>query len=257
MADAQPGDATDPIADDKAPMVLLLNDVDIDYEVWEDRQRGLRERFTQRQGAGRTVIHAVKGAGFAVYEGQSVAIMGSNGSGKSTILAAIAGLLPVTNGQIYAAYEPRLMGVGAALLPKVSGLRNVRIGCLALGMSSEQIDELLDSIIEFADIGEAINRPLRSYSSGMKARLLFAIATSIRPKILMIDEALSVGDKEFRAKSESRIQEMLASAGTLLMVSHNMAEIRRLCNRGIWLEEGVILADGPLDKVIDTYTKGK
>jgi len=123
-------------------------------------------------------------------------------------------------------------------------------------MSVEQIDERLDSIIEFADIGEAINRPLRSYSSGMKARLLFAIATSIRPKILMIDEALSVGDKEFRAKSEGRIQDMLNHAGTLLMVSHNMNELKRLCTRGIWLEEGVILADGPLDEVIATYTEG-
>ena len=224
--------------------------------MWEDRRRGLRERFTGMQGAGRTVIHAVKGASFAVYEGESVAIMGSNGSGKSTILAAIAGLLPVTGGEIYASYEPRLMGVGAALLPKVSGMRNIRIGCLALGMSVEQIDERLDSIIEFADIGEAINRPLRSYSSGMKARLLFAIATSIRPKILMIDEALSVGDKEFRAKSEGRIQDMLNHAGTLLMVSHNMNELKRLCTRGIWLEEGVILADGPLDEVIATYTEG-
>ena len=237
-------------------MVLLINEVDIDYEVWEDRRRGLRERFTGMQGAGRTVIHAVKGASFAVYEGESVAIMGSNGSGESTILAAIAGLLPVTGGEIYASYEPRLMGVGAALLPKVSGMRNIRIGCLALGMSVEQIDERLDSIIEFADIGEAINRPLRSYSSGMKARLLFAIATSIRPKILMIDEALSVGDKEFRAKSEGRIQDMLNHAGTLLMVSHNMNELKRLCTRGIWLEEGVILADGPLDEVIATYTEG-
>ena len=237
-------------------MVLLINEVDIDYEVWEDRRRGLRERFTGMQGAGRTVIHAVKGASFAVYEGESVAIMGSNGSGKSTILAAIAGLLPVTGGEIYASYEPRLMGVGAALLPKVSGMRNIRIGCLALGMSVEQIDERLDSIIEFADIGEAINRPLRSYSSGMKARLLFAIATSIRPRILMIDEALSVGDKEFRAKSEGRIQDMLNHAGTLLMVSHNMNELKRLCTRGIWLEEGVILADGPLDEVIATYTEG-
>lgn len=238
-------------------MVLLLNDVDIDYEVWEDRRRGLRERFTGLQGAGRTVIHAVQGASFAVYEGEAVAIMGSNGSGKSTILAAIAGLLPVTNGQIYAAYEPRLMGVGAALLPKVSGYRNVRIGCLALGMSAEEIDERMDSIVAFADIGDAINRPLRSYSSGMKARLLFAIATSIHPKILMIDEALAVGDKEFRAKSEARIQEVLAQAGTLLMVSHNMNELKRLCTRGIWLEQGVILADGPLEEVIATYTEGK
>jgi teichoic acid transport system ATP-binding protein len=238
-------------------MVLLLNEVDIDYEVWEDRQRGLRERFTQRQGAGRTVIHAVKGASFAVYEGESVAIMGSNGSGKSTILAAVAGLLPVTSGQIYAAYEPRLMGVSAALLPKVSGLRNVRIGCLALGMSMEQIDERMNEILAFADIGDAINRPLRSYSSGMKARLYFAIATSIRPKILMIDEALSVGDKEFRAKSERRIQQMLDQAGTLLMVSHNMNELKRLCRRGIWLEQGVLKADGPIEEVIAEYTGPK
>ncbi len=251
----RPGDASNADSAQRGPMVLLLNDVDIDYEVWEDRQRGLRERFTGLKGAGRTIIHAVQGASFAVYEGESVAIMGSNGSGKSTILAAIAGLLPVTNGQIYAAYEPRLMGVGAALLPKVSGIRNIRIGCLALGMSLEQIDEHMDSIIEFADIGDAINRPLRSYSSGMKARLLFAIATSIRPKILMIDEALSVGDKEFRAKSEGRIQEMLDHAGTLLMVSHNMNELKRLCKRGIWLEQGVLKADGPIADVIAQYTE--
>ncbi len=238
-------------------MVLLIDDIDIDYEVWEDRQRGLRERFAQRQGTGRTVIHAVQGASFAVYEGESVAIIGSNGSGKSTILAAIAGLLPVTNGTIYAAHEPRLMGVGAALLGKVSGVRNIRIGCLALGMSKEDVEANIDSIIEFADIGDAINRPMRSYSSGMKARLLFAIATSIRPRILMIDEALGVGDKEFRAKSEARIQDLLDSAGTLLMVSHNMAELKRLCTRGIWLEKGVIMADGHLDEVIDIYTKGK
>ena len=258
-SDPQPGDATEPAPTKSGygPMVLLLNDVDIDYEVWEDRQRGLRERVTQRQGAGRTVIHAVKGVSFAVYEGESVAIMGSNGSGKSTILAAIAGLLPVTNGQIYAAYEPRLMGVRAALLPKVSGLRNVRIGCLALGMSAEQIDERMDDILAFADIGDAINRPLRSYSSGMKARLYFAIATSIRPKILMIDEALAVGDKEFRVKSEGRIQDMLAHAGTLLMVSHNMNELKRLCKRGIWLERGVLIADGPIEDVIAEYTGEK
>ena len=121
----------------------------------------------------------------------------------------LAGLLAPTSGEILVAEEPKLLGVGATLIAAATGYRNIRLGCLALGMSNAEVDEKIDEIVEFTDIGEAINRPLRTYSSGMRARLHFAIATSVQPRILLIDEALSVGDKAFRAKSAARIDEIV------------------------------------------------
>ena len=131
-------------------------------------------------------------------EGESLGILGSNGSGKSTLLAAIAGLLTPASGEILVNAEPRLMGVGATLIPTASGLRNIRLGCLALGVDPDTIEERMHEIVDFIDIGEAIDRPLRTYSSGMRARLHFGIATAVIPRILLIDEALAVGDKRFR-----------------------------------------------------------
>jgi teichoic acid transport system ATP-binding protein len=122
-------------------------------------------------------------------------------------------------------------------------------------MSNGEVNEKIDEIVEFTDVGEAINRPLRTYSSGMRARLHFAIATSVKPRILLIDEALSVGDKAFRAKSSARIQEIVAQAGTLMLVSHSMEEIARMCSRALWIENGQLVADGPVDEVLDAYSK--
>jgi teichoic acid transport system ATP-binding protein len=145
------------------------------------------------------------------------------------------------------------MGVGATLIPASTGYRNIRLGCLALGMSADEIDERLDEIAAFTELGEALDRPLRTYSSGMRARLHFSIATSVSPRILLIDEALSVGDKKFRRKSTKRISTLLDDAGTLILVSHSVGEIRRHCSRVIWLEEGEIRMDGPIDEVLDAY----
>ncbi len=149
--------------------------------------------------------------------------------------------------------EPKLLGVGATLLPAASGYRNIRLGCLALGMSTDEVEDRIDEIIEFTELGDAIHRPLRTYSSGMRARLHFAIATSVRPRILLIDEALGVGDRRFRKKAAERIGEVLDRAGTLMFVSHGLGEIRRHCNRALWIEQGVLRADGEVDDVIDQY----
>ncbi len=139
------------------------------------------------------------------------------------------------------------------MIAAASGYRNIRLGCLALGMSNAEVDEKIDEIVEFTDIGEAIHRPLRTYSSGMRARLHFAIATSVQPRILLIDEALGVGDKAFRAKSTARIEDIVASAGTLMLVSHSMGEIAQLCTRALWIEAGKVVADGPVDDVLEAY----
>jgi teichoic acid transport system ATP-binding protein len=236
-----------------APLSVRVTDLNIEYEIFEERRAALRQRFATGIGDGRRVVHAVRGVSFDVSEGESVGVLGSNGSGKSTLLASIAGLLTPASGDILVNAEPRLMGVGATLIPTASGVRNIRLGCLALGLDGDDIEERMTEIVDFIDIGDAISRPLRTYSSGMRARLHFAIATAVTPRILLIDEALAVGDKRFREKSGRRIDEMLASAGTLMLVSHSVPELRARCTRGIWLEQGLIRADGPIDEVLEQY----
>ena len=234
-------------------LTIRVRDLRVDYEVFEQRRAALRERLVTGKGSGRSLVRALKSVSFDAYEGDAIGVVGTNGSGKSTLLSTIAGLLTPTAGQVLVAEEPKLLGVGATLLPSASGLRNIRLGCLALGMSAEEVDDQIDEIVDFTELGEAIDRPLRTYSSGMRARLHFAIATSVRPRILLIDEALSVGDRMFRKKSTERIEELLENAGTLMFVSHSTAEITRQCNRALWIEKGVLRADGAVDEVIDAY----
>jgi teichoic acid transport system ATP-binding protein len=235
------------------PLAIKVTDVRVDYEIFEERRAALRQRIATRTGTGRSVIHAVKGASFELREGESLGIVGSNGSGKSTLLAAIAGLLPIASGEILVSEEPKLLGVGATLIPAATGLRNIRLGCLALGMSAEEVDDAIERIVEFTELGEAIDRPLRTYSSGMRARLHFAIATAVKPRILLIDEALAVGDRHFKQKSLDRIRELREAAGALVLVSHAMTELEQYCTRGLWLEAGEVRAIGPLGEVIEAY----
>lgn len=234
---------------------VRVRDLHVEYEVFSERRAALRQRLVTGKGSGRRVIHALKGVSFDARRGDSIGVIGSNGSGKSTMLAALAGLLPATSGEILVAAEPKLLGVGAALLPSATGRRNIRLGCLALGMRAEEVDDRMEEIIEFTELGEAIDRPLRTYSSGMRARLHFAISTAVQPEILLIDEALAVGDRQFRDKSRERIEQMLAAAGTLLLVSHSMEEIAKFCTRGLWIEKGVLRADGPVADVMAQYNE--
>ena len=233
---------------------LVVEDVHVVYRVYKDRKPSLREMVTrgvrQREA---TEIHAVRGVSFTSYAGEAIGVIGSNGSGKSTLLRALAGLLPVTSGQVWARSEPALLGVGAALQPQLSGRRNIQLGGLALGLSREEVDAKLDDIIEFSGLRDSIDLPLKTYSSGMKARLHFALATSVQPEVLLIDEALAVGDKEFRKRSEERIAELISGAGTVFVVSHNMKSITNVCSRALWLEEGEVRADGAPNDVVAAY----
>jgi len=198
-------------------------------------------------------VHAVRSLSLTVHEGESVGIVGRNGSGKSTLLRAMAGLLPPTEGTIHANSVPMLLGVSAALRSGLSGWRNIEIGLLALGIQGVELDELIADAAQYCGIGDALKRPIMTYSTGMRARLHFAIATAVTPKILMIDEALGVGDKDFRERSYERIDELRGTAGTIVFVSHNTAEISRLCTRSVWIDDGVIQADGPTESVLDQY----
>lgn len=234
-------------------LTIKVSDLVLDYVIHEDRRAALRQRLVTRTGTGKSVVRALNGVSFEAFEGDTMGVIGPNGSGKSTLMTAVAGMLPPSSGEVLVAEEPKLLGVGATLIPAASGSRNIRLGCMALGMKSAEVDERLGDIVEFTGLGDAINRPLRTYSSGMRGRLHFAIATAVRPRILLIDEALAVGDRAFRAKSKTRIDEIIAGAGTMLLVSHSMAEIRRLCTRAIWIDKGLVVADGPVDEVVDAY----
>jgi teichoic acid transport system ATP-binding protein len=232
---------------------IRVKNLHLDYEIFEDRRAALRDRLVEHKGTGRRVVRALKGVSFDVYDGESVGIIGSNGSGKSTLLTAIAGLIYPTEGEILVSDEPKLLGVGATLLPAATGWRNIRIGCVALGMSLEEVEERMPEIGEFTGLGEALDRPLRTYSSGMRGRLHFAIATSVQPKILLIDEALAVGDFRFKKKSTQKVKEIVANAGTFLLVSHSLEEVAEQCPRVLWIEQGRLRADGPADEVIARY----
>ncbi len=243
-----------PVTTGARPATMVVDDVHVTYHVNEERRPGFRE--TLRQGFKRPVersIDAVRGVSFTAYQGEAIGVIGGNGAGKSTLFQVMAGLLPPTEGTIYANSQPALLGVGAALQPKVSGRRNVELGCLALGLSRQELEERLPAIVHFAGLEEFIDLPLRTYSSGMRARLHFAIATAVEPEILLIDEALSVGDAAFKRRSRRRIDELRSKAGTVFLVSHSMRSIRKTCDRVIWMERGVVMVDGPTPEVLEAY----
>lgn len=233
---------------------VFVDDAHVTYRVYEDHRQGLRHVVANRMRPRPNVkVHAVKGVSFTAGRGEIIGVVGSNGSGKSTLMRAIAGALPVTDGAIYASSQPMLLGVGSALKPNLSGWRNIVIGGLALGLRGHEIDDLMDGIIEFSGLRESIDRPLRTYSSGMRARLQFAISTSVAPEILLVDEALAVGDEDFKQRSHQRIRELQRAAGTVFLVSHSLSEIRRTCTRTLWLEKGVLMADDEPPAVIKAY----
>jgi len=231
---------------------VLLDDVHVTYRVYEDRSPTIREVVRGHRRKARE-IHAVRGVSLVAKRGESVGIVGRNGSGKSTLLQALAGLLPVDQGEVFARSQPTLLGVGSALQNNLSGRRNIVLGCLALGLPSSEVDDRVQDVIDFADIEEFIDLPMSAYSSGMRARLLFAIATAVVPDILVIDEALAVGDEAFRLKSKDRIAGLRAEAGTVFLVSHALDTIAESCSRVIWMERGRIIADGDPDDIVERY----
>jgi teichoic acid transport system ATP-binding protein len=199
-------------------------------------------------------VHAIRGMSFVAYRGDAVGIIGRNGSGKSTLLRAIAGLLPPEQGNVYSTGEASLLGVNAALLEDLTGERNVILGCLAMGMTKQEARDKYQSIVDFSGVGDFIDLPMKTYSSGMGSRLRFAIAASKSHDVLLVDEALATGDAEFRVKSHARIEELRAEAGTVFLVAHNLEEVEATCNRVIWMERGQMVMQGEdVIGIIDKY----
>ncbi|RKN10665.1 ABC transporter ATP-binding protein [Streptomyces radicis] len=249
------------MVDDGRTPTVIADDLHIVYRVHGGGGRGTAtaalRRMIRRQPSGRVrEVHAVRGVSFVAYHGEAIGLIGTNGSGKSTLLRAIAGLLPAERGRVYTDGQPSLLGVNAALMNDLTGERNVILGGLAMGMTREQIKQRYQSIVDFSGInekGDFISLPMRTYSSGMGARLRFSIAVAKDHDVLMIDEALATGDKKFQKRSEARIRELRSEAGTVFLVSHNNKSIRDTCDRVLWLEKGELIMDGPTEQVLKAY----
>lgn len=237
---------------------IIADNVQVRYTVNTNdpsfRAKGLRRLTNAMAGRqGQTTVRALRGVNFVAREGEMVGIVGANGSGKSTFLRNVAGVEQPDRGRILVRYQPLLLGVSAALQPALSGSENVRLGCLAMGLSPDEAAEAFDRVVELSALGAAIHRPMGTYSSGMGARLRFAIALAARPKILLIDEALSTGDATFAERSERAMDELLAEAGTVLLVNHAAKVIQELCTRAVWMHRGEILMNGPAEAVAEKY----
>jgi teichoic acid transport system ATP-binding protein len=245
-----------PPADPNAPATIVVDNLHVTYRVLVGGRRyRQKRRLLTRSIPTRAIreIYAVRGVSFTLRQGESVGLVGRNGSGKSTLLRAVSGLVPASAGCVWTMGEPTLLGVNAALMSELSGERNVVLGTLALGMSPQEVREKYDSIVDFAGLREFIDLPMSAYSSGMGARLRFAIATATTQPVLLIDEALATGDIDFRERSQARIQEMRDAAGSVILVSHSLGSIQETCNRAIWLDAGEIQMDGDVDTVLAAY----
>ncbi len=201
-------------------------------------------------------VHAVKGVSFAAEKGQAIGILGKNGSGKSTLLRMLAGIETPTSGHVLVGGTPSLLGVSAALQPKLTGMENIKLGLLAMGISKDELPTFVSNVKEISSLEEeALIRPMNTYSSGMSARLTFAIATSRNPEILMVDEALGTGDATFAETAKRRMTELLDNSGTVFMVSHSAKTLRRTCTKAIWLHDGKVIMDGLLSEISPEYAK--
>ena len=232
-------------------VAIRCTDVHVQYSIRSGRLL-LRDLLRGNRPAV-TTVDAVRGVTLDVAVGECTGMVGPNGSGKTTLLQAMTGVLPLTSGVLRVRSLPTFLGVKAALRPRMTGRANIRIGLLAQGLRRHEVEARLDDVVEFTDLGPSIDLPMETYSSGMRARLHFAIATALTPEILLVDEALAVGDRAFREKSARRLEEHRSAAGTVLLVSHNLSELRRSCERVVWLEQGRIVLDGPTDEVLGAY----
>ena len=209
------------------------------------------------RGSVRGEFFALKDVSFRVAEGESVAIVGRNGAGKSTLLSLVAGLSVPAEGRVTVnGRAAALLELGAGFHPDLTGVENLHLNASLIGLSRKRVAEVYNDIVAFADIGDFINEPIRTYSMGMTMRLAFAVAIHVDPDILIVDEVLAVGDQAFQDKCRERIHRFRTEGKTLLFVSHSGGTVRQICDRAIWLDHGRVKMDGPAGKVLDAYSAG-
>ena len=245
-----------------APDIITVEDVHLSFPIVRYRARGVKEAFlelvTKRSHPERArEFWALRGVSFTVERGEVIGLVGRNGSGKSTLLRVVCGIYEPDRGTVETKGRiSSLLELGAGFRDELTGYENIRLSGAISGYSPEQIQELAPQIVDFSDLEEFIHQPLRTYSSGMRARLGFAVAAAVKPEILLIDEALAVGDASFRQRSVNRIEEMVHDEdATVVIVSHNMEELKRLCTRMVLLERGQVVLAGPVPEVVERYAE--
>lgn len=237
-------------------IAIRVKDLGMRFHLSQERVDNLKEFIIKflRRDLKYNEFWALKDVNFEIKKGERLGVLGLNGSGKSTLLKVVSGVLKpsagsvVTNGVI-----APLLELGAGFNPEYTGRENIYLYGAVLGFTKDFLDEKIDEIVDFSGLGEFIEVPIKNYSSGMKARLGFSIATVVEPDILILDEVLSVGDKKFRIKSENKIMSMFDKGVTVLFVSHSLEQVVRLCDRAIILDSGRLVAEGPVDKVARIY----
>ena len=238
--------------------VTVVRVADVSKRFVIRKEKSLKERVVN---FGRSNLHkedfwALKDVSFEIAHGTVLGIVGANGAGKSTLVRTVAGILPPTDGRVEVRGRvSTLLALGVGFSKDLSGRENVVLGGLAAGLTRDQLAEKYDDIVEFAELGEFMDLPMRTYSSGMYGRLAFSVAVNMDPDILLIDEALSVGDARFRRKSFEKMRELCGQARTIVLVSHSMGSISDLCDQAIWMHRGELRMWDEPDPVIEAYTR--
>ncbi len=238
----------------KEKIAIQVDNVEKIYKLYDKPSDRLKEALGLGKGKHHTEYHALKGISMSIRQGECVGIIGTNGSGKSTILKIITGVLTPTRGSVTVNGRiSALLELGAGFNMEYNGIENIYLNGTMIGFSKKEIDEKLDAILEFADIGEYVYQPVKTYSSGMFVRLAFAVAINIDPEILIVDEALSVGDVFFQAKCYHKFEEFKEMGKTIVFVSHDLGSISKYCDRVVLLNQGTKLGEGEPKQMIDTY----
>lgn len=245
------------IPDYNQQISVKLSNVNLTFEVQNEKIDTLKEAFIRtikRNKSKKFIIHALKDVSFQIYKGEKVGIIGYNGAGKSTLLNLISGIYPPDSGsvEVYGNISP-LLSLGAGFDPNSSGRQNIFLNGAVLGYEKKYLESKLDEIIEFSELGDFIDIPIKNYSAGMLAKLGFSIATSVNPDILIIDEILGVGDVNFQKKSADKIRSLMDGGTTVILVSHSIPQIRELCDKAIWIDGGKLREIGEVNKVCDHY----
>ncbi|MEA3502316.1 MAG: ABC transporter ATP-binding protein [Actinomycetota bacterium] len=233
---------------------VVVDGVTVTFRPLIDRKPTLRKSLGRLRHREKEILVALDDVSLTIGKGEAFGVIGSNGAGKSTLLKVMAKTLKPDEGTVNVyGKTSTLLSLGLGMKPDLSGRRNVYLGGLAAGLRKAEIDEKFESIVEYADIGEAIDRPVKTYSSGMFSRLAFSVAMAIEPNIMLLDEVLAVGDESFREKSLRTMRDLLANAGTIIFVSHALPNVVEFCDRVMWLENGQVRSIGPSEAVVELY----
>ena len=241
---------------DENNSIIRVENVSMRFRMANDRVTSIKEMVTKmlKRQVEYKDFWALKNVSFDVKRGEVIGLIGRNGAGKSTILKIISGILKPTEGSVYrgGGIVP-MLELGSGFDYDLTGKENIYLNGAVLGYSKEFLESRYNDILEFSELGEFINTPIRNYSSGMLMRLAFSIATVVNPEILIVDEILSVGDENFQKKSHARMMELMAGGTTVLYVSHNLDQIREMCNRVVRLENHTVKMFGDVKEVCDAY----